>query len=161
MQINIFEDDMIVFRLKSSFVCLCACLGVLSYISGGSSVYICLFISCLTSPVSKIPKISEEQRRWQKQHLQEKPASVFYHENRQMHGRSANGIHPSVHQFVCRSNLGPSVSPSVGPIELSDCKRFLHYCTCPTIRDCADMYPGCRWRSLLDPGSTLNISVEF
>ena len=34
-----------------------------------------------------------------------------------------------------------SVGPSVHPITFLNSEWFLHYCSCPTVRDCIAMYP--------------------
>ena len=64
-------------------------------------------------------------------------------------------VHPAFFFFlvtvtlVCRSvrwSIGPLVRWSFGPsvrrsVSFLNCKQFLHYCPCPTVRDAGAVYP--------------------
>ena len=61
--------------------------------------------------------------------------------------------HATLHLAV---SVGPSVGPSIRlSITFLNCERFLHYCSCPTVRDCLAVYP-----ALLSCNVTLSKSYE-
>ena len=45
-------------------------------------------------------------------------------------------------------HLAVSVGRSVGPVTFLNSERFLHYCSCPTVRNWIAVYPALFWKPL-------------